>query len=55
LVDFDTEKIKWHFTRPGYKNEYFIQIIDSRNQKLMAFFMCHKARMMVEGKEVTVA
>ena len=40
---------------PGYKKEYFIVIRNSKTRKIMANFMDHPVRLVINGKETNVS
>ena len=40
---------------PNYNKELFIAINNSKTKKMLATFMGHRRRLMIDGKELTVA
>lgn len=48
------EKLRWAYMNPNYNKELFIAILNSKTKKMLATFMGHRRRLMIDGKETTV-
>ena len=48
------EKLRWAYMNPNYNKELFIAILNSKTKKMLATFMGHRRRLIIDGKETTV-
>ena len=54
-VDMSLEKLKYILMSPNFNKEFFIAIINSKTKKILAAFISHRKRLMIDGKETAVA